>query len=348
LEKKIFLSLVTIATITTIITSVLLVFLFYDYYKPTENIKVVFMGILPIMTGLIVFILISLYLFSSILTEKIIEPIKIAIFNIESILTGEDVKETKIYDELEPFIETIHKQKKEIEIFIEKLKENEKIRREFTANVSHELKTPLTSINGFAEMIETGMAKDQDITKSAAIIRKEGNRLLEIIDSIIKLSRLDDPSMERELTYVDLFSIVEFICSSLQPSTKKDNISLSLTGEITTIKGNRRMIEDLVFILIDNAIKYNKFGGSVDVHISEDSKFGIIKVVDTGIGIPMDQQNRVFERFYRVDKSRSKKVNGTGLGLSIVKHTVEYHHGNLSLSSIEGEGTTIEAKLPKA
>ncbi|MDR7857332.1 ATP-binding protein [Tissierella sp.] len=347
MEKKIFLSLVIIATVTAIITSVLLVILFYDYYNPTESIKVVFMSILPIITGLIVFILISLSLFSSVLTAKIIEPIKIAIHNIESILTEEEIKETKIYDELEPFLETIRNQKKEIESYIGKLKETEKIRREFTANVSHELKTPLTSINGFAEMIETGMTKGPDVIKSAAIIRKEGNRLLEIIDSIIKLSRLDEPSVKRELTYIDLFSIVEFICTNLQPSTKQNNISLSFTGEITTIKGNQRMIEDLVFILVDNAIKYNKLGGSVSVQISQDSKFGIIKVVDTGIGIPIDQQDRVFERFYRVDKSRSKKVNGTGLGLSIVKHTVEYHYGDLSLSSIEGEGTSIEVRLPK-
>ncbi len=347
MEKKIFLSLVTVATITAIITSILLVFLFYDYYKPAQDIKNVFISILPIMIGLIVFILIALYLFSSVLTAKIIEPMKMAVLNIESILTGKDVKNKIIYEELDPFLETIYKQKKEIDVSMGKLKETEKIRREFTANVSHELKTPLTSINGFAEMIETGMAKDQDIIKSAAIIRKEGNRLLEIIDSIIKLSRLDDPSMEKEFIYIDLFSIVEFICSNLQPSTIKDDILLKYTGKITTIKGNRRMIEDLVFILIDNAIKYNIPGGSVNIQVTEDNNFGIIKVIDTGIGIPEDQQDRVFERFYRVDKSRSKKINGTGLGLSIVKHTVEYHRGSLKLSSMEGQGTTIEVKLPK-
>lgn len=347
MEKKIYYSLAALATTTTIATSIVLVFLFYDFYKPIQGIGYVFVSILPAMTGMLVFILISLYLFSSILTSRIIEPLKIATYNIESILSGEEIKDVKIYEELEPFIKTINIQKREIEYSIERLKHAEKIRREFTANVSHELKTPLTSINGFAEMIETGMAKGDDIVKSATIIRKEGNRLLGLIDSIIKLSLLDDLSIQRELTEIDLFSIAQFVCSNLEIIAKEKNVSLSINGESTSIKANQRMIEDLIFNLVDNAIKYNKIGGSVDVEIHEDNKWGFIKVKDTGIGIPDEQQSRVFERFYRADKSRSKKVNGTGLGLSIVKHTAEYHGGKLSLSSIEGEGTTIEVSIPK-
>ena len=315
--------------------------------RPIQDIKYVFIGILPAMAGLLVFILIFLYIISSILTSKIIKPIQLASHNIESILSGENVKEATIYEELEPFVRTIEIQKKEIEHYIESLKEAEKIRREFTANVSHELKTPLTSINGFAEMIETGIAKGDDIQKSAAIIRKEGNRLLGLIDSIIKLSQLDDVSIKREISSIDLFSIAQFVCSNLEINSREKNISLNVTGENTLIKGNQRMIEDLVFNLVDNAIKYNKPNGKVDVQIFSNNIWGVIKVSDAGIGIPSEHQNRIFERFYRVDKSRSKKVNGTGLGLSIVRHTVEYHDGQLSLSSIEGKGTTIEIRLPK-
>ncbi len=315
--------------------------------KPLQDIKYVFIGILPAMAGLLVFILVFLYIISSILTSKIIKPIQIATQNIESILSGEDVKEATIYEELQPFVRTIDIQKKEIEHYIGSLKETEKIRREFTANVSHELKTPLTSINGFAEMIETGMAQGDDIKKSAAIIRKEGNRLLGLIDSIIKLSQLDDISIKREFSTIDLFSIGQFVCSNLEINGKEKNISLNITGESVFIEGNQRMIEDLMFNLVDNAIKYNKPEGKVDVEIYSDDRWGIIKVSDTGIGIPSEHQNRIFERFYRLDKSRSKKVNGTGLGLSIVKHTIEYHRGQLSISSVEGEGTTIEVKLPK-
>lgn len=315
--------------------------------RPIQDIKYVFIGILPALAGILVFILIFLYIISTVLTSKIIKPIEIASSNIESILSGEEIKDTTIYKELQPFVRTIDIQKREIENYIETLKASEKMRREFTANVSHELKTPLTSINGFAEMIETGMTKGDDIKKSAAIIRKEGNRLLVLIDSIIKLSQLDDVSIKREFSSIDLFSIAHFVCSNLELSAKEKNISLNIAGEKTFINGNQGMIEDLVLNLVDNAIKYNKIGGKVDIQIYSIDNWGILKVRDTGIGIPSEMQNRVFERFYRVDKSRSKKVNGTGLGLSIVKHTVEYHGGKISLSSIEGKGTSIEVKLPK-
>ena len=315
--------------------------------KPIQHIQQAFIGILPAMAGVLVLILISLYIVASILTSKLIEPIEIASKSIESILSGEDIIDTKTYEELQPFIRTIDIQKKEIEHSIDQLKESEKFRREFTANVSHELKTPLTSIIGFAEMIETGMAKDEDIKNSASIIYKEGNRLLTLIDSIIKLSQLDDLSIKRDLTEINLFSIGEFVYFNLLNSAKEKDISLKMEGNPTIIEGNQRMIEDLIFNLVDNAIKYNKTNGKVDIKIDSDNKWGIVRVSDTGIGIPPKYQDRIFERFYRVDKSRSKKINGTGLGLSIVKHTVEYHGGQLSIFSAEDEGTIIEVKLPK-
>lgn len=316
--------------------------------RSNYNLFYIFLTILPAIAGILVFLLIGLYLFSSLLTRKIIKPIQITSQNIESILSGKKIKESEIeiYEELKPFLNTINAQKREIQHYIKSLERGEKIRREFTANVSHELKTPLTSINGFAELIESGSMENESIVRSASIIRKEGSRLLELIDSIIKLSHLEDTSLPKEFKSIDLLQIAKSIYSNLLPRAEESNISLNISGENINIKGNERMIEDLIYNLVDNAIKYNKNKGKVEIRVSSDDSFGIIKVSDTGIGISPEDQNRVFERFYRVDKSRSKKIGGTGLGLSLVKHTVEYHNGNLSISSVEGEGTAIEVKLP--
>lgn len=351
MERRIYYTLASITSITTVITSIVLVFLLHDFYSPMvssiEDIKYVFIGILPTIIGLLVFIFLFLYIISFILTAKIIEPIKLTTQNIESILSGEEIKIPDVYEELQPFIKAIELQKKEIENYINRLKEAEKIRREFTANVSHELKTPLTSIIGFAEMIEEGMAKGEDAMKSASIIRKEGNRLLELINSIIKLSQLEDINVIREFTSLDLYSVGERVLTNLIFKAKDKNINLEINGARTVIDCNERMIEDLLYNLVDNAIKYNKPNGSVSVNIYPKDEWAIIEVRDTGIGIPKEDQSRVFERFYRVDKSRSKKVEGTGLGLSIVKHIVEFHNGKINLYSKIGEGTTIEVYLPK-
>lgn len=349
MERKIYFNLVAISTVTAIITSILLVFLFYDFYNVDEvsySLGNLFLTILPVMISLIVFILIFLYIISYFLTSKIIKPIEMASQNIESILSGEDVKEEYIYDELKPFIKTIEFQKIEIEHSISKLKEAEIIRRDFTANVSHELKTPLTSINGYAEIIATGMAKDDDVIKFANIIHKEGIRLLNLIDSIINLSQLEDDTSERIFETIDIYEIANEIVSQLQFRASEKGVGLNLYGESTSIRGNKRMIEDLIYNLVDNGIKYNRYNGKVDIFIDESHDYGLIKVSDTGIGIPLESQGRIFERFYMVDISRSKKVNGTGLGLSIVKHIVEYHGGNISLTSELDKGTDIEIKIP--
>lgn len=351
MEKKIYYTLGTIVTVTALITSIVIVILLNDYYNPrvetVRSIKYMFLGILPAMVGILVFILLPLYLISSILTDKIIQPIKLATQNIESILSGESMYNPEVYEELKPFIQTIELQKEQIEYSIKKLKRTEEIRRDFTANVSHELKTPLTSINGYAEVIETGIAREEEIIKAASIIKKEGNRLLELIDNIIQLSQLEDLTMEREFTSLDIFSLGKSISNNLIPKAKEKNITLDFTGNTTVINGNKRMIEDLLYNIIDNSIKYNVDNGKVHIHIYSKDKWGIIKIQDTGIGIPGSVQDRVFERFYRVDKSRSKKIGGTGLGLSIVKHIVEYHNGRISLSSTEDKGTTVEVCLPK-
>lgn len=353
MERKIYHYLVVLISIIVIIVSLALTFLFYDFHiiglDENLTISTLLLMIFPVIVGILVFIVVFIYFFSSTLTSRIIKPIKIATQNIESILSGEEPKDELIYEELNPFIKTIQFQRIEIEQSILRLKEAEKYRRDFTANVSHELKTPLTSINGYAEMLATGIAKEEDIIKFANIIHKEGTRLLGLIDSIINLSKLEDETYSKaQISFeaMDLYEIASNIISRLDHRAREKDIDLTISGESTIINGNKRMIEDLISNLLDNAIKYNKPNGQVNVSINKFNKTGNIKVSDTGMGISKEDQARVFERFYRVDKSRTKKINGTGIGLSIVKHIVEYHNGKIFLNSEVDKGTEIEISLP--
>lgn len=219
------------------------------------------------------------------------------------------------------------------------------MRREFSANVSHELKTPLTSINGYAEMIENGMAKDEDIKKFAFTIKTEGERLLNIIDSIIKLSKIEEEEYSKDFKIIDIYNIGKSTMGNLSFIAKEKNIELNLYGKTTFINGNKSMVEEMIYNLLDNGIKYTSSGGSVDLDITSQDGWAIIKVTDTGIGISDSQQSRIFERFYTVDKSRSKKIQSIGLGLSIVKHIVEHHHGKIKLVSEINKGTEVIIKI---
>jgi len=220
----------------------------------------------------------------------------------------------------------------------------EKQRREFSANISHELKTPLTTISALAEMIDKGMAKDDDIKNFAARITEQSGRLLALIEDIIRLSEFDENNMISEDTMIDLWELAEAVIRTLRETAGA--ISIELTGERLNMSANRRMIDELLYNLIENGVKYNKDNGKVTV---EFSRFGdgqcIIAVSDTGIGIAEQHHDHIFERFYRVDKSRSKKTGGTGLGLSIVKHIAEYHNGKVEIESTEGVGTTVTCYL---
>jgi len=216
----------------------------------------------------------------------------------------------------------------------------EKQRREFTANVSHELKTPLTTISALSEMIESGMAKDGDVKYFAARISEQAGRFLVLIEDIIRLSEFDEGGVNKEYTVFDLWELTETVIGTIRDNAA--NIKIELTGERFDISANRRMIDELLYNLIDNGVKYNKDGGLVTVELKRGSSGQCqISVTDTGIGIPQQHRDRVFERFYRVDKSRSKKTGGTGLGLSIVKHITEYHNGKIELKSKEETGTTV-------
>ena len=221
----------------------------------------------------------------------------------------------------------------------------ERNRREFTANVSHELKTPLQGIIGSAELIENGMVKPEDLPRFVGHIHAEAARLVTLIDDIIRLSQLDEgDAMPTEA--VDLLAVSQEAAENLHDAAAARNVTVSVTGQPAVLPGVRRLIYEIVYNLCDNAIKYNRDGGRVDVTVAADAGGSSITVADTGIGIAPEHQARVFERFYRVDKSHSKASGGTGLGLSIVKHAVQYHHGRIELESTPGTGTTIRVVFP--
>ena len=226
--------------------------------------------------------------------------------------------------------------------------EAEKQRKEFSANVSHELKTPLTTIFATAEMIENGITQEEDIKAFAGKITTQAKRLINIIEDIIKLSEFDEGTINAdEYVEFDLYELAMSVIEVLRHNANQKNVIIDLVGEHFKMKANKQMIDELLFNLIDNAIKYNKDTGSVTVSLHKENDMCKIIVSDTGIGIPEDQHNRVFERFYRVDKSRSKKTGGTGLGLSIVKHISEQHGGKVILRSDTSSGTIIECIIPE-
>ena len=223
----------------------------------------------------------------------------------------------------------------------------ERNRREFTANVSHELKTPLQGIIGSAELLENGMVKQEDVPRFVGHIRAEAQRLVTLIGDIIRLSQLDEGEpMPTEP--VELLAVAREVAENLRSAAETRNVTVEVTGTPATVSGVRRLLYEIVLNLCDNAIKYNTEGGRVEVEVAQDGGTAAVTVRDTGIGIPPEHQSRVFERFYRVDKSHSKASGGTGLGLSIVKHAVQYHHGVIRLKSEVGKGTEIRVTFPAA
>lgn len=225
--------------------------------------------------------------------------------------------------------------------------EREKLRREFSANVSHELKTPLTSISGFAEIIQDGYVKEEDIRAFAGRIYKEAQRLITLVEDVIRISQLDEGEVPYEWTETDLYQTVKNVFGTLSEAAKKQDVHLYIEGERIKLHTVPNILEEVLFNLCDNAIKYNKQGGSVCIRLAENEDNVCISVQDNGVGIPKEDQSRVFERFYRVDKSHSKEIGGTGLGLSIVKHGVSFLGGEVELESTPGQGTEITISFPK-
>ncbi len=224
---------------------------------------------------------------------------------------------------------------------------SELIRREFTANVSHELKTPLHAISGYAELLKNKMVLPEDTDRFLDNIYSEAQRLVDLIDDTIKLSRLDEGGENMQRDTVNLLSLAEKTVKLLETKAERASVTLTVNGDNCSIEGIVNLLEGIIFNLVDNAIKYNRENGSVLVEIKETEKTVILSVCDTGIGIPSEFQERVFERFYRVDKSHSKEVSGTGLGLSIVKHAAKLHQAHIELYSVENGGTSVRVIFPK-
>jgi two-component system phosphate regulon sensor histidine kinase PhoR len=262
---------------------------------------------------------------SSLRARHIVRPINEFVRSIDNdIITPESAR---IYPELEPLTSKITAQSRD----------SEYMRHEFTANVTHELKTPLTSISGYAEMISTGMARPNDVSRFAGIIQAESNRMLVLVNDIIELSRLDNCEKIENPEPVDLYTVAEECSDQLSSSAEKRDITISLQGQSTIVMGDEGKLWELIYNLADNAINYNRDGGSVVIIIGNKS----VTVKDTGIGIPPEHQKRIFERFYRVDKSHSRMTGGTGLGLSIVKHIAEQHGARITVKSEINVGTEI-------
>ena len=224
---------------------------------------------------------------------------------------------------------------------------SEQLRREFTANVSHELKTPLQTISGCSELMKNGMVKQEDIPEFSEKIFTEAQRMICLINDIIRLSRLDEGAVDMERVNVDLYTLSEDIISSLQAAAGSADVALNIRGEPAVIYGIPQLLHAIIFNLCDNAVKYNHRGGSVDITVKNDDNCVLLTVSDTGIGIPPECTERIFERFYRVDKSRSRSIGGTGLGLSIVKHAAQIHNAEIKIESSVGKGTSITVIFPQ-
>ena len=287
---------------------------------------------LPLMLALSLVVVVIALIMAKILTDRLVEPI-------EKLSSNPDATEMP-YPELRPFAEQMEKDR-----YVQQ--HMEMLRREFTANVSHELKTPLTGISGYAEMIETGIAKPEDVQDFAGKIRKEALRLLGLVGDIIRLSELDSAEKEEDAEQVDLLELAEENVERLNPIADSMGVSVTVDGEPCYVTGSRKRLDELVFNLIDNAVRYNKTDGSVVVSVKNTEANIIFAVSDTGIGIPSEARDRVFERFYRVDKSRSKRDGGTGLGLAIVKRVAMLYGAEIRLESEENVGTTVSVRFPK-
>lgn len=294
-----------------------------------RTLRSVFMQIFPIMLIVILVIIIVCVFISHLLTKRLMLPIKEMAENID------DVPAESVYKELSPFIERIREQHEDILAAA-------KNRQDFTANVSHELKTPLTAISGYAELIENKMVDTKTQVKFAGDIKKNADRLVTLINDIIRLSELDHSEVGINFSQENIYEVAKERVELLQNNAAKKNVTLTLLGEDTLVLSNHGMLIELLDNLIQNAIRYNVPGGCVDVEVFSEGEDSILVVTDTGIGIPESDKDRVFERFYRVDKSRSRDTGGTGLGLAIVKHIVELHNGKIELESKLGEGTKIK------
>ena len=303
--------------------------------KQASNAWGIFLCMIPIMLVSVTVLFIICVVLAQFITGHLIAPIEKLAEHMD------DMESVGVYQELQPFVETIQKQHQDI------LK-SANMRQEFTANVSHELKTPLTSISGYAELMENNLVDEENISKFAKAIHQNADRLLTLINDIIRLSELDAIQQEPEFEDTDLFELAKNCVEMLQLNANNHDVKINIDGDTQIIRANKQMIDELIYNLCDNAIRYNKPGGVVDVLVYRSRKGIVLSVKDNGIGISKEHQERIFERFYRVDKSRSKATGGTGLGLAIVKHIAQIHNASLEVASEIDKGTQIQVIFPTA
>lgn len=300
--------------------------------KAMDSLTQTALEMFPVMGGITILMMLMALLLSRSQTQRLIKPI--------NTLDLEHPLDNDVYEELTPLLEAMDIQNREKEAV-------SNMRKEFSANVSHELKTPLTSISGYAEIMKNGMVRPADIPVFSERIYKEARRLITLVEDIIKLSRLDEESVVLEKENVDLYDLTREIVSRLAPQAAQKNVRLEVTGEPVIYCGIRQILDEMIYNVCENAIKYNIERGSVSVWVGSTLDGAKVSVRDTGIGIPKEHHDRIFERFYRVDKSHSKERGGTGLGLSIVKHGALLHGAKVTVDSAPGQGTYIEMIFPR-
>lgn len=292
-----------------------------------DNVLPTIRKLLPYIIGIFLLMVAGAYLLAKWQTKRLIDPI--------NHLDLEHPLENDVYEELTPLLQGIDVQNREKEKAAE-------MRKEFSANVSHELKTPLTSISGYAEIMKNGLVRPEDMKGFSERIYNEASRLITLVEDIIKISKLDEKSIELEKQEVDLYLLVREICTRLAPQAEKKSVRFEVSGEHVSYNGIRQILDEMIYNLCENAVKYNVKGGKVSVWTGNTLEGPKVIVEDTGIGISEEEKERVFERFYRVDKSHSRENGGTGLGLSIVKHGALLHDAKIQISSNLGKGTKIE------
>ncbi|MCB7302611.1 ATP-binding protein [Bariatricus massiliensis] len=285
------------------------------------------LNVLPYMIGIGLIMGILSWILARHQVARLIRPI--------NTLDLEKPLENDVYEELSPLLERIDRQNKEKDKI-------EQMRREFSANVSHELKTPLTSISGYAEIMMNGLVRPEDMQGFSERIYHEASRMITLVGDIIKLSKLDEGSIELEKEEVDLYALAREVVSRLAPQAEKKKVRIEVSGEHVTFRGIRQIVDEMIYNICENAIKYNVEGGTVSIWAGNTLRGRLVSVRDTGIGIPEEHQERIFERFYRVDKSHSRDTGGTGLGLSIVKHGALLHEVDIQVESKVGVGTKME------
>ena len=341
MKKKILLSFMLVSGTAMLSVSALMAVITYKTFElrvaqdvSTQMMAEVFLRALPLMLVVIAGLMGLCFAAANALTRRILSPIE------EIATKPEEMGSVPHYPELEPFVKTIKQQHEEI-------LRSANMRVEFTANVSHELKTPLTAISGYAELIESGMAAGEQGQRFAGEIRKSTSRLLTLINDTIQLSQLDSPERVPALEAVNIAPLAAGVLEQLKVTAEKMNVALRLDARTAIVHADRQMMEELIYNLCDNAIRYNVPGGSVRVQVIPLREQVILRVQDTGIGISAEHQEHIFERFYRVDKSRSKATGGTGLGLAIVKHIAVKHGADIAIESEPGQGTSISVTFER-